>query len=209
MKVCCAAKPYRCLTMNEIYLYRLAVATLGIMCFACFTWGTIRHFVWHENGSAGAWVISLLSWIGLGVFIWQILSRPLSGAWVIACFLFTLSAALWTWTILRTRATPPTLAFTNDDPYFLLNAGPYGLVRHPFYSAYMLFWVGTALATQGVAGWVVVLTMGSIYWAAARQEESKFARSAMASCYRDYAAKTGRFFPRFWLSSRGSSSALR
>lgn len=195
--------------MNEMYLKSLFVAILGIACFTCFTWGTIRHFVWEENGSAGAWIISLLSWVGLGIFLWQILSLPLSRVWVVACLLFTLSAALWAWAVSRTRATPPTLAFTNDDPHFLLSAGPYRWIRHPFYSAYLLFWIGTALASPGLLGWAVVLTMGLIYRTAARQEERKFARSALAPRYRDYAEKTGGFFPRFWSGSQGSSSVLR
>jgi len=208
MKACCSAKPYRYLIMNEVYSQSLLVATLGLACFACFTWGTIRHFVWQENGSAGAWVISLLSWVGLGVFIWQLFSWPLSEVWIGTCLLFTLSIGLWVWAVTGTRVTPPTLAFTNDDPHFLLSAGPYRWVRHPFYSAYMLFWTGTALATQGLLGWAVVSTMGLIYWAAARQEEGKFARSPLASRYRDYAATTGGFFPRLWPRSQDSSSVL-
>ncbi len=192
--------------MAELYPYPLLPLTLGLVCFACFTWATIRHFVWQENGSRGAWVISLLSWVGLGVFVWQVFSRPLSAVWPLACLLFVLSLWLWAWTVSRTRATPPTLAFTDDDPRFLLDGGPYRWIRHPFYSAYLLFWIGTALATQGLLGWPVVAVLGSIYWVAARQEEGKFARSALAARYRAYAAKTGAFLPRLWLPPQPSAS---
>ena len=176
----------------------MVVSSFGSACFACFAWGTLRHFVRKDSESQGTWVISLLSLGGFGFFIWRVLYEPLSSSWMLGCFLFVASAGLWGWALAATRATPPTLAFTGDEPRLVLNTGPYRWVRHPFYSAYLLFWTGTAVATPGMSGWAAVLVLGAVYFAAARHEEGKFARSVLAARYADYASCTGMFLPWRW-----------
>ena len=173
----------------------IVIASVGSACFACFTWGTLRHFVRRNREQGGTWVISLLSLGGFGFFAWRVLQEPPSSGWAIGCLLFAASVGLWGWALAATRATPPTLAFTGDEPCLVLSAGPYRWVRHPFYSAYLLFWTGTAVAAPGLSGWATVLVLGAVYLAAARHEEGKFARSALASRYAAYAAGTGMFLP--------------
>ena len=173
----------------------MVIACFGCACFACFTWGTLRHFVRRNEEAQGTWVISLLSLGGFGFFVWRILHGMTSPGWAAGCLLFAASAGLWGWALATTRATPPTLAFTGDEPRLVLHAGPYRWVRHPFYSAYLLFWTGTAVATPGLSGWAAVLVLGAVYVAAARHEEGKFARSALAARYAAYAAGTGMFLP--------------
>ena len=183
----------------------ILVASLGTACFACFTWGTLRHFKRRNHEEGGTWAISLLSLCGFGGFLWRVLSRPLSPSWIAACALFAASVGLWGWALATTRSTPPTLAFTGDEPHVLLSAGPYRWVRHPFYSAYLLFWTGTAAVAQGMSGWGAVLILGTVYFVAARHEEGKFARSALADRYAAYAARTGMFLPRHRIGLRSSS----
>ena len=174
----------------------IAVLLLGVLCFACFTWGTIFHFVWITGGSAGAWGVSLLSWAAFMLFVWCVVTQPLAQPWPAACCLFVVCLLLWSWTLASTRATPPTLAFTGDEPVLLLDTGPYRWIRHPFYTAYMLFWIGAALAMARGLGWIAVLAIGATYWSAARHEEAKFARSGLASGYRAYLLQAGMFLPR-------------
>lgn len=182
-------------SFSPILLAPVLLAALGAACFACFTWGTLRHFVGRHREWSGTSAISFLSLLGFGLFLWQALSKPLPSAWMIGCVLFAVSAGLWGWALATTRATPPTLAFTGDEPCLLLNAGPYRWIRHPFYTAYLLFWTGTAAATQGILGWAAVLILGAVYFVAARHEEGKFARSALAAPYAAYTARTGMFLP--------------
>ncbi len=179
----------------------LATAALGFACFACFTWGTITHFVRVRNEQGGAWVISLLSLAGFMVFLVRLAVWGASAAWPIVWGLFCLSLALWAWTIKATRAAPPSLAFTQDAPVTLFARGPYSLVRHPFYTSYLLFWAAAGLSSSvsplaAASGVPVFLVMAGTYLVAARHEEAKFAGSALARTYRDYAAVTGRFVPR-------------
>ncbi len=180
--------------MND-NLLPTVIALLAAACFVCFIWGTVCHFVRKHKEWGGTSAISLLSLSGFGYFLWQVLFRPLSSLWIITCILFAVSLGLWSWALATTRATPPTLAFTGDEPRFMLNAGPYRWIRHPFYSAYLLFWAGTAAATPGIFGWAAVLILGAVYFVAARHEEGKFARSALAARYAAYAAHTGMFLP--------------
>ncbi len=174
----------------------MAVLLPGGLCFGCFTWGTLFHFVWMKGGSVGAWVVSLLSYAAFMLFVWSVTTQTLAPGWPVACCLFVASLVLWSWTLASTRATPPTLAFTGDDPERLIATGPYRWIRHPFYTAYMLFWIGSALAMAHGLGWPGVLAIGAIYWSAARHEEGKFARSRLAPLYRAYLQSAGMFLPR-------------
>ncbi len=188
------------------FAWPVVVAALGTVCFACFAWGTVHHFARKAGEESWARIISLLSLLGMALFLSRTLSGQLSPGWVVACLLFVLSIGLWTWSFAATRMTPPTLAFTGDEPRLVLSSGPYRWVRHPFYCAYLLFWVGTAVATQGIVGWTFALVFSAVYLAAARYEEGKFARSAFAACYSAYALRTGMFHPRLWTNLRCSSS---
>lgn len=196
------ATVYRCSEMTKSCYLSIITATIGTLCFLCFTWGTLSHFVRKNQEAGGAWVISLLSLLGFGIFLWRTLSQPLSSELLVSCALFAASVGLWAWALATTRARPPTLAFTKDEPCFIFNSGPYRWIRHPFYSAYLLFWIGTATATQGVLGWIVALILGAVYLVAARHEEGKFTRSAIADRYAAYAACTGMFWPQLRSAAR-------
>ena len=164
----------------------------------CFTWGTARHFSRRAGKLAGASAISVLSLADFAVFLWQVIHGALGRAWLWSCSLFVCAVALWLWAVLTSRATPPTLAFTNDRPNFLLAHGPYRFVRHPFYVAYMMFWIGAAIATRSLWNWALAVMIGTFYWLAACYEERKFASSGLAADYRAYTRRTGRFLPRIW-----------
>ncbi len=191
--------------MSARNLEVLLLAVSAAAAFGCFTWGTLRHFVWHGAGASGAWVISLVSWMVFVLFVWRLGVEPLSRAWMLSPVLFAASMAGWAWAVRHTKATPPTLAFTGDAPRTLFDGGPYRWVRHPFYTSYMLFWVGTALATDDAIGWPVMALIGALYWVAARYEEGKFIRSGLADDYRAYHARTGMFMPRLWHDRRASA----
>jgi protein-S-isoprenylcysteine O-methyltransferase Ste14 len=88
-------------------------------------------------------------------------------------------------------------AFDEKLPSSLLTTGPYSLVRHPFYTSYLLLWAGWAIATWSIWALPPLAAIIIIYWTAASDEERKFAATPMAEEYAAYAARTGRFFPKF------------
>lgn len=100
---------------------------------------------------------------------------------------------------LATRATCAwrlSLAFSDDVPNHLNEKGPYRWIRHPFYTSYLLTWIGGTLATAQIASVVALVGMTVFYCVAAVREERKFLNSPLATIYRHYQQSAGMFFPR-------------
>ena len=173
----------------------LLTGMLGVCCFTAFSWGVKGHFRKTGAMPAGMKLTSALSLLGFAWFLFH-LTGGVSQAWPLVVVVFAGSLALFTWAVRATRHTPPTLAFDTDAPSFLLHHGPYRFVRHPFYLAYVMFWVGTALAAPTLLAWAAPLVMTSLYFHAASREERKFARSELSAAYSAYRAQAGMFLPR-------------
>lgn len=163
--------------------------------FAAFSWGVKAHFRSTGAMPLGMKITSLLSLTLFLGFLWN-LREGAAAVWPLAIVLYTAALAVFAAAILASKHTPPTLAFDTDSPNFLLKHGPYRYVRHPFYLAYILFWVGTAVAVHSLAGWLAPLVMTALYAEAATREERKFAGSALAPAYAAYRAQAGMFWPR-------------
>ena len=182
--------------MSDIGAAEILPLVLGSVCFGCFVWGTVRHFVWEGRGSPGAWFVSMVSWVAFLVFVGETIRRGSTRWWAPGSAMFLAALFLWVWTLRTTRRRPPTLAFTGDSPTLLFKDGPYRWVRHPFYTAYLTFWAGCLVGEGSPFSALSVAVLGCIYAVAAAHEERKFSRSSLAGPYRDYAASTGRFLPR-------------
>ncbi|MDE1895574.1 MAG: isoprenylcysteine carboxylmethyltransferase family protein [Rhodospirillales bacterium] len=167
----------------------------AVSCFAAFSWGVSKHFRSTGAMPLGMKVTSLLS-LALFVAFLLHLTQGASTFWLISLGLFIASAAVFAAAVAASRLTPPTLAFDTDAPNFLLQHGPYRYVRHPFYLAYILFWLGTAVAVHGLLGWIAPVLMTALYIEAASREERKFANSELAGAYNAYRARAGMFWPR-------------
>lgn len=90
------------------------------------------------------------------------------------------------------------LAFSGDTPTQLNQTGIYRQVRHPFYLAYTLTWLGVAIATRQTGAFVVLAVMLAFYITAARREENKFLGSPLVADYRAYQNQAGMFFPKLF-----------
>jgi protein-S-isoprenylcysteine O-methyltransferase Ste14 len=172
------------------------LAVTGITCFSAFVWGVKSHFRKTQRIPDGTKLISVLSTAGFLSFITHLTLGHPGVAWGFALLLFVASLALFAWTVESTRRTPPTLAFDDDKPSFLLHQGPYRYVRHPFYLSYLMYWVGTAIAFDGALSWVIPVSLIAVYTQAATREEQKFAQSELAKAYECYRARAGMFLPR-------------
>jgi len=58
----------------------------------------------------------------------------------------------------------------------LVERGPYGLVRHPIYSAVLLMGLGTAVSFGRVGCWIGLLLLSWGFWLKLRQEERLLSR---------------------------------
>jgi protein-S-isoprenylcysteine O-methyltransferase Ste14 len=84
----------------------------------------------------------------------------------------------------------------NDAPQSIVTYGAYKYIRHPFYSSFLLAYLGVSLACPHP-----VTILCTIYsWIAlnltARREENRLSASAFGEEYKAYMKRTGRFFPK-------------
>jgi protein-S-isoprenylcysteine O-methyltransferase Ste14 len=84
------------------------------------------------------------------------------------------------------------------EDHELVTHGPYRYVRHPVYVSFAALAVGTALAFRSyvLLGLSVMLMITGRWWANA-EEELLASTEGFGDVYRTYAARTGRFYPRF------------
>ena len=114
----------------------------------------------------------------------------------IALGLFIVATMLFGWTLRASRSARLKLIFDPDSPQYILRAGPYRYVRHPFYASYILFWLGCAVATIHPVNIAYVLALVPLLILAAREEEKGFDRSPHAADYAAYRRSAGLFWPR-------------
>ena len=93
----------------------------------------------------------------------------------------------------------------NDEPAHIVTWGSYKYVRHPFYAAFLLAWIGSVLV---VPVWIMIalaVYACGLLFHTAKKEERRLANEdgQMGHEYRSYMQRTGRFFPRIFGGSYG------
>ncbi len=161
-----------------------------------YIWSVRHHFV-SEAMPSGARVIAAAvttSTIVMLALTWFI-DQPIAAQSVgLAVQLF--SVAIFYAAILASRQARLRFVFDPAHPHSLLQDGPYGMVRHPFYVSYSIFWFGWAVATWSLLAAPLVILLVWLYIKAARLEESNFDASPLSADYAAYKARTGFFLPK-------------
>lgn len=178
---------------------RLSCLLALLACVGSFLWG--MSGAWFRRVGRLSWGFRVIQAGGAVALVCNVavLLRhdPLGWAPALpALTLYGLSLAGFWWAVTAHARRPPSHAFSLDQPDTLVRRGPYRLVRHPFYAAYLLAWAAGFVAT---GEWPLLLTlvlMSAIYGRAAWLEERKFAGSPLAGPYAEYRACTGMFVPR-------------
>ena len=184
----------------------ISASLVSIIFFVCMAWAVRGHFC--GRAATGMQVATAVNAVAMLWFVadrWRVLSgrSPVAPWRELITIIITFAAlALFWWAIATTRRNRLTLAFSNDQPTFLLDQGPYAMVRHPFYTSYILFWVGAAADAGLPLFWVVPIIVTALYTRAASLEERKFVRSDLATRYQDYQIRTGMLVPRTWPGSK-------
>ena len=94
---------------------------------------------------------------------------------------------------------------TRKAGHRVVDTGPYGRVRHPIYSGFILIYLGMAIigaTALGLAGFAL-MTLG--LWLKARVEERFLIEELGAEAYRRYQATTPMLIPRIKPASRGTA----
>lgn len=177
-------------------LFDMLLTALAIVVIGSHAFVGKGHFK-SKSMPAGANLVSVAVLATLAVLLLLLWT---SEAPVLAQLVGLVLEALSLWLFFRTIAASRDgalhFAFDTENPVSLVTAGPYRVVRHPFYTSYLIFWTGLALGTWSPWAIPVLVLMAALYTVAARGEEAKFARTDMSADYAAYRERTGMFWPR-------------
>lgn len=142
----------------------------------------------------------LSSWSLIVSPITNIASRSASLALaVLSLSLFLLSAR-------ETYYRPLYVVFSKDDrkdQEKLLQDGPFALLRHPYYSSYLLNYLAAAVGAYTMTNWLVLIFAAGMYNFAAIQEEKRLLQGPLRQEYMAYKQRTIGLIP--YVSWRRSS----
>jgi protein-S-isoprenylcysteine O-methyltransferase Ste14 len=171
------------LTLSELVLCATALAAFswGMACFFEKPSGHTRHTIGVAIAGLGC----------AGAQVWAIAaSTPVVWRGLIAILLYVSAISLFFWAVRACRQRL-TAIFVRDEPRMIVREGPYRHLRHPFYTAYILFWSAGWIASGSCLALVSAIVMSSIYVLAAAQEEAWLRASSLAAEYADYCRRTG------------------
>lgn len=185
-----------------IGFWPIVLTVSGLAASSQFARAVRGHFV-SERLPPQMKLLAALSYLAMFVYLFALWTGTAS-AWqrVAGLLLQVVAAALFNWARTTTLDSRLTAAFDTDQPQFLMKAGPYQFVRHPFYASYIAFWVGSSLAANSLVLWLICLALITIYIFAARLEERKFEVSPFAADYRVYSRSVGFLIPKLATLSR-------
>jgi protein-S-isoprenylcysteine O-methyltransferase Ste14 len=174
----------------------------GIAGSGLFAWGVRGHFV-GDKTPGGMQVVVALSFVGSAVFLFDLWEASVPDWRAATGFCLHLSAiALFGWAVLATRQNRPALAFAGERPDHIFRSGPYAYIRHPFYTSYLLYWLGCVIATSSLILVFIFVALAVIYTIAALGEERAFSHSTIRDEYEAFRKSTGLFWPKLRLAGR-------
>jgi protein-S-isoprenylcysteine O-methyltransferase Ste14 len=177
----------------EVVCALLTVSTaVPFVLFASAGW-------WFFSGDhkGGTKLLSTASLLAFAAVIYSVWSRNAFDLWsALGVLLQSLSVFLFGWAIGTSARRNLGLAFANSASSNLVTQGPYALVRHPLYTAYIMFWLGGLAVASSIFTLVAAIVMLGIYIFAARSEDK-----VLANLFKDefvqWRQATGAFFPKW------------
>ncbi len=175
---------------------RWLTVTIEVLLFSGFIWALAGRFV--KAYEVKRWELQFIKVSGIAFVISHLTAAllhpvPDLALAIIGTILLLASFGLFFWT-LKSFKQPPAVAFADAIIAPLNTSGPYRFIRHPFYTSYLMAWLGGTFATG--CWWLILtfLSMCVIYWKAASEEERQWLSGKNEQAYRSYMQKTGKFF---------------
>lgn len=179
-----------------IFLYLLIVISLvwGRLYFFKLSAGTPRVLAFLYDVAVGCQIVlTLYGFMNVTEHSLYVLIVP---------FLYLLSLLVF-WTAIKT-AKSLDFAFSNKVGD-IVTTGPFALVRHPFYTSYLLaWWPGTVFLGWPVL-WISALCLTGFYVISAKKEERTIMSSPASVQYSIYQQQVGMFIPRIGKWKQSSS----
>ena len=188
---------------------RIALFALVAIASVLMFWSTRRFFTApdgkHQPGTRWLYGLTCLCGVVQIVDLVRVPSFSTPAA-ALALAMYTSGLVVWLLAVRVHWRRPPSLAFSRDAPEHLVTSGPYAVIRHPFYTSYLLGWFAAFVATGTWTSLAAALLMFGFFDRAARQEEDKFKASELSHSYAQYRARTGRYLPNPWKWLRAAES---
>lgn len=174
----------------------LVVSILSISVVAQYTWALRRHFS-SRSVPSGTMLISFVVLATTALFLALLWIETQSWLVQVVGLLIEMGGLVLFWAAIKaSREARLRLAFDAENPDSIVTVGPYKYLRHPFYTSYLIFWIGWAIAVWSVWTVIPLAALVAIYAAAALGEERKFSNTPMAEAYAAYKQRAGFFWPR-------------
>jgi protein-S-isoprenylcysteine O-methyltransferase Ste14 len=187
-------------------------------------WARVLRLAWKEKRRTGraanlfpteplgralrfVWFPAVGLWIALPILHATRALGPLRNAWVfsplyrhpvVAWAALAVAAAAFaaTWVCWQKMGRSWRMGISPDDKTTLIVTGPYAHLRHPIYALSSLLMLCTVTIVPTPAMILVgIVHLSLLQWEARREE--RFLTELHGPTYADYAARTGRFLPRF------------
>jgi protein-S-isoprenylcysteine O-methyltransferase Ste14 len=181
----------------------LAIAALIVADFL-FIWSLPMLFFRSDGQKNLAWIAVSLPFFGVscsvlaGVFVpsWRAYTTLVPYQDVAAALLTGVSIGLTNYTLGTHRVRLALWYQENDAPQSIVTEGAYRLVRHPFYSSFILLALASCVLIPHPVTLASTFFLIVAMTAAAKREEGRLSKSAFGAEYVQYMNRTGRFFPR-------------
>jgi protein-S-isoprenylcysteine O-methyltransferase Ste14 len=181
------------------------VLIVGLLCYLTKAMVVVRRHFSSATTPREVRFGIIASYVGLAAFIYLMLrDKHAIAALVAALAIFAASLALFLWAAKTTRSKLLKLAFDPESPGSVVRTGPYHYIRHPFYTSYILFWLGCVVATLDPLMLVFLGAFSAINVTAAYREERSFEISPFAEEYLNYRKTTGMLWPKLGAAEQQS-----
>jgi protein-S-isoprenylcysteine O-methyltransferase Ste14 len=175
----------------------LVVSAVSILVIASYSWSLRGHFATPDKMPPGAKLLFSMATATSLLFLYLLWSEHQATPLQIVGLTIELGGAALFWSaIAASRTARLRFAFDEEQPHSLVTDGPYKYLRHPFYSSYLVFWSGWAIATWSLWTFLPVAIFTVIYVVAAQSEERRFSASPLARDYEAYKRRAGFLWPR-------------
>ncbi len=161
-----------------------------------FLWA--RHYLFRRVADfRGSYLSRAGSISGVATVVNAIVSsREILPVHALIVTLLALGSVLFFFASIRAHSgRVPAVALGGGNPEVLTTNGPYAIVRHPVYFAYMLNWFASALLCANLVAVVVLLVMCLLYWYVATDEERQILKTGLAADYEVYQRRVPMLIP--------------